>query len=58
MPDLQSIADAGAAAHEKFVAENREIDWAWRAGTLDEWLAEKLTNERRAAESNNDAVTA
>jgi len=49
MPDLQEIADSGVAAHERFVAENREMELAWSRGTLDEWLEEKLADERRIA---------
>jgi hypothetical protein len=48
-PTLQSIAEAGAAAHERFVNDMAEIDRAWMNGRLDEWLQEKLADERNAA---------
>jgi hypothetical protein len=35
------LLKAGAEAHEKFVRESREIDLAWKAGKLDEWLEKK-----------------
>lgn len=49
MDALQSIGESGAAAHEQFVADNREIGLAWKEGRLDEWLQEKLADERNAA---------
>ena len=51
MPEqtLASISEKGAAAHEQFVNDNIEIDRAWKDGRLDEWLKEKLADERIAA---------
>lgn len=49
MPELPEIAEAGVAANERFVAENRAMDLAWKNGTLDEWLKERLADERRDA---------
>lgn len=51
MPEngLQAIAEAGVAAHQRFVDDNREIDLAWADGRLDEWIQEKLADERNAA---------
>ena len=45
----KDLLEAGAVAHERFVREQAELDLAWQAGRLDEWLQEKLANERRAA---------
>lgn len=42
MPTLTEILDAGSAACEKFVAESTAMDWAWKAGKLDEWMAQRL----------------
>ncbi len=47
MTDSENVAERGAEAHERFVRENREIDLAWKVGKLDEWIEEKLANERR-----------
>ena len=52
MPELSEIADAGVAAHERFVTENHVIDMMWMDGTLDAWLAEKAANERRDTTGN------
>lgn len=40
---------AGARAHEKFVRESREMDLAWKAGRLNEWLERKVQDELRLA---------
>ncbi len=53
MPEIQEVVEAGVAAHEQFVKENREIDLAGSQGNLDECLKEKLANERRAAETDD-----
>ena len=52
MPESQAeqgVLDAGAAAHEKFVQECREIDLAYAKGKLTEWLERKLADERNRA---------
>lgn len=49
MPDSSDPGSIGAAAHERFVVECKQIDRAHHDGRLDEWLEEKLANERRAA---------
>ena len=49
MPDQQSIAEAGAAACEQFVQDMIEIDRAFAAGRLHEWIEEKLADDRAAA---------
>jgi len=48
MPDPKQPVDP-AALHEQFVQDNCEIDRAFHDGRLDEWLQEKLADERRAA---------
>lgn len=40
-PELTAVVDAGVTAHERFVRESREMDFAWQAGKLDLWLANK-----------------
>jgi len=53
MPDPPTIAEQGAAAHEQFIRENREIDIAWATARLNQWLEEKLADERCAAGSDS-----
>lgn len=38
-----------ADLHERFAEENRHIDLAYANGTLHEWIAGKLADERAAA---------
>lgn len=43
MPDdseLDVIKARGAEAHAAFIRESQELDAAWDAGTLDQWLAD------------------
>ena len=40
--DLDAIALAGAAATERFVAESKQLDKAWRDETLAEYLTQRL----------------
>lgn len=47
MPDEPSIT--GAARHEQFVADCQEMDIAWAEGRFDEWLQEKVADERITA---------
>jgi hypothetical protein len=47
MPDQPSPPEL----HEQFVADCREIDLAWKDGRLDEWIQEKLADDRNDAES-------
>ena len=49
MPDQ---ANDGAAVHERFVTDCREMDLAWADGRFDEWLQEKVGDERNAADVN------
>ena len=49
MPDNQPGDNGGAAAHERFVSDSWEMNLAWADGRLDEWLQEKLADERIAA---------
>lgn len=39
------LLKAGAEAHEKFVRQSREIDLAWKAGRLDEYLERMVHDE-------------
>jgi hypothetical protein len=55
MDDLQSIGKAGAAAHEKFVREMREIDVAHFRGKLHEWVQEKLDHEHERIAAGFDS---
>ena len=49
MPDNQPGDSGGAAVHERFVSDCREMHLAWADGRFDEWLQEKLADERIAA---------
>lgn len=43
MPDdLESILDSGAEAHARFVQESKDIDAAWKAGTLSDWTRSQI----------------
>ncbi len=55
MPDQPSLADIGAAAHERFARESREVNQAWASGNLDKWLQEKFADER--CTEDNTATT-
>lgn len=44
---------ASEAAHERFVAESKEMDAAWANGTLDQWLAKKIDAEKRGLDGND-----
>ena len=50
--ELEAIMLAGVAATEKFVAEGKALDNAWRAGTMDEHL--KTLREREISEYTRD----
>ena len=50
MPD---VAEDAAALCEKFVAESKAIDLAFFDGKLQDWVTEKLADERRAAEPDD-----
>ena len=39
---LEEIAEAGIAAHEKFVKDMRDIDYYWINGRLKEWIANQI----------------
>ena len=39
----------GAALHEQFVNDCLEMDMAWAEGRFDEWLQERIADERLAA---------
>jgi len=39
----------GTALHERFVQESRKIDQAHLGGTLNDWIKQKLNDERQAA---------
>lgn len=49
---LREILEAGAAAAEKFAADNKAIDRAFATGTLGTWIAEQIPDEYRP---NDDA---
>ena len=40
--ELDAIALAGAAASERFVAESKQLDKAWRTETLADYLTGRL----------------
>ena len=48
MPESNDPLEAGVAAHERFVREMKEIDAAHHEGRLQEWVEEKLDDEREA----------
>ena len=52
MPDpqhLAALADAGAAANERFVQESKAIDVAFYQGRLQNHVRERLADELRRA---------
>ena len=51
------LAEVGAAAHERFVADCKAADIAFAEGRLDEWLQEKLANEQRKYGIDPDAAS-
>lgn len=44
--ELARLAEAGAAAHEKFVNDGKALDKAWLNGTLDTELDRLLAEAR------------
>lgn len=50
--ELEAIMLAGVAATEKFVAEGKSLDNAWRTGTIEEHL--KALREREISEYSRD----
>lgn len=49
MPDLRPADD-----HEEFINDMIEIDRAYAAGRLREWIEEKLADDRNTAGFDND----
>jgi len=52
-----SLIEQGIVAHEKFVADDKAMDVAYRKGELDEWLNGELERERQAYGGGNTGTT-
>jgi hypothetical protein len=51
------LLEAGAAAHERFVRECRDMDVAFVQGRLREWIGENLGDKQPDAEPETPEVT-
>lgn len=54
MPSLEEISEAGVAANEKFVKDQRDMDWYWLNGRLSEWIAKQIEEDKASVNGDSN----